>query len=57
LDAAISVLERAAPAGNQRVRALKFLRGTLQGQASQADADRAANGGSEHLPMPRPAKR
>jgi len=44
LDAAIAALERAAPAQNQRIRALEFLRGTLQGQPPQAKADPAGEG-------------
>jgi hypothetical protein len=59
LDAAIAVLERAAPPASQRLRALKFLRGTLQGRPPQADAagDRPVPSASEGAKTPRPAKR
>jgi hypothetical protein len=58
LDTAIGVLERAAPK-SQRVQALNFLRGKLQGQAPQAGdaADRPTKGAPDHHTMPRPTKR
>jgi hypothetical protein len=57
-DAAIGVLERAAPAQNQRVRALKFLRGRLHGQPPDAGetADRPTNRAADHQTIKRPAK-
>jgi len=59
LDAAIRTLERAAPADSQRLRALKFLRGMLQGQPPQAgDAgDHTGQGAADRPKTPRPAKR
>ena len=59
LDAAIGVLERAAAAKSQRMRALKFLRSRLQGQAPQAgDAgERTDQGAADRPKTPRPAKR